>query len=58
MTHCYEDDRLQCTAITQNKKRCTRVATHSNGGKVLCGKHHQMWVVKRANDAPIKRGKK
>ena len=42
----YEQDRLQCQATTQLKKRCARVATHHNGGKLLC-EHHHTQVVKQ-----------
>ena len=55
--NCYEEDRLQCTAQTDTKKRCTRIATNDNGGKVLCERHHQMHLAKKANDAPIVRKK-
>lgn len=52
-----EQDRLQCTAKTDRGGRCTRVGTHSNGGTagVLCEMHHQLYMVKRANDAPIRK---
>lgn len=50
--------KLQCTATTQRKERCTRIATHFTGSKSLCEKHHGEYVVKRVNDVPIKRGKK
>ena len=56
--NCYEEDRLQCTAQTDTKKRCTRIATHDNGGKVLCERHHQMHLAKKANDVPIVRKQK
>jgi hypothetical protein len=39
---CWEEDRLQCQAVGTNKKRCSRIGTHSNGGKVLCETHHQI----------------
>ena len=37
----YEEDRVQCTAERQDGKRCTQIGTHSNGGGVLCDRHHQ-----------------
>lgn len=54
----YETDRVQCQAVTDKKVRCTRIGTHSDGGKVLCERHAQMARAKRANDVLIKRGKK
>jgi hypothetical protein len=53
MQRYYEEDRLQCSAITQQKKRCTRIGTHSNGGSVLCDSHQRELLKKKANDAPI-----
>ena len=50
-----EPDTCQCQSLTDTKKRCTRIATHSNGGKVLCERHHQMHLAKKANDVPIVR---
>ncbi len=44
MNRSYEQDKCQCQAMTQQKKRCARIATHSAGGKVLCEKHHQMAI--------------
>ena len=52
-----EPDTCQCQSLTDTKKRCTRIATHSNGGKVLCERHHQMHLAKKANDVPIVRKK-
>ena len=55
----YDDDKIQCTATTQNGKRCTRIGTHGNGGKhVLCELHHGLYQIKRANDVLILRTKK
>ena len=51
----YERGRVQGTAVTEAKKRCTRTGRHSNGSGVLCDRHHQLWMVKRANDAQIVR---
>jgi len=51
----YEPDKLQCAALTQEKKRCTRIGTHSNGGKVLCTEHHQIYMRDKANAQPIKK---
>jgi hypothetical protein len=53
--NAYELDKLQCTAKKQDGKRCTRIATHGNGGGVLCERHHQMYLAKKANDSPIVR---
>ena len=44
MNHSYEPDRLQCQAVTTLKKRCARIATHCNGGKLLCEDHHKKVV--------------
>ena len=52
-----EPDRLQCVETTDRGTRCTRIATHSNGGKVLCERHHQIAIRNRANDVPIVRKK-
>lgn len=57
MNHSFEEDRLQCQSLTQSKKRCTRIGQFSCGGKVLCTEHHQLAMVKRANDALIERKK-
>ena len=51
----YEQDRIQCQEVTDQKKRCERIGTVSCGGKVRCGGHHQMYLVKRANDVPVKK---
>lgn len=53
----YEEDRVQCQAISpKTKKRCTLIATHSDGGKAYCERHVQIARRDRANKAPI-RGK-
>lgn len=57
MSYSYEQDKLQCTAITDKRTRCTRIGTHSNGGGVLCERHHQQLQLKRANDAPIRKSR-
>jgi hypothetical protein len=54
----YEEDRLQCSAITDAKKRCTRIATHSDGGKAYCERHMQIARRDRVNAQPIVRSKK
>ena len=46
----YELDKLQCQAMTQLKKRCVRIATHHNGGKLLCENHHQMAMAKKKEE--------
>ena len=54
--NCYEEDRLQCNCITDQKKRCTRIAKHDNGsGKLLCDAHQREYLKKKANDVPIVR---
>ncbi len=50
-----EPDTLTCTARTERGTRCTLPGTHSNGGGVLCERHHRQMLVKKANDAPIVR---
>lgn len=57
MTRSYEQDRVQCQALTTapGMPRCTRIGTHSDGAKVLCERHAQMARAKRANDVLIKR---
>lgn len=54
----YESDRIQCQGIGQNKKRCTCIATHSDGGKAYCERHVQIARRDRANAVPIKRSGK
>jgi len=56
MNH-YEEDNLRCTAMKDDKKRCTMKGTHDNGAGVLCTRHHQKALVKKANDFPIVRKK-
>ena len=59
LNNTYEADKLQCCATVDTKKRCTRIGTHGSGASgVLCEKHWQMWMVKRANDKPIVKDKK
>ncbi len=55
MRKMYEEDRVQCQAVTQNRKRCTCIATHSDGGKVYCERHMQIARRDRANAVPIVR---
>ena len=43
----YELDRLQCQAETTLKKRCSRIATHHSGGKLLCEDHHKRDVERK-----------
>jgi hypothetical protein len=52
-----EPDTCQCTAIGDNGKRRTMKGTHDNGAGVLCTRHHQKYLVKKANDQPIVRKK-
>ncbi len=52
MRRTYEEDKLQCSAITDTKKRCNRIGTHSNGGAVLCERHHQMKVNSKEKAKP------
>ena len=58
MTYCHENDRVQCQAITQDRKRCTRIGTNSDGGKVYCDRHVQIARRDRANNVPIVRKEK
>lgn len=60
MLRYYEDDRIQCSATTQQGKRCTRIGTHNNGGAngVLCDAHQREYLKKKANDAPIRKESK
>ena len=46
----YEPDRVQCQAITSEGKRCTQIARHSNGGKVLCPRQHLMVVATKMKE--------
>jgi hypothetical protein len=57
MNRSYEEDKTQCTAIGQNKKRCARIATHSCGGNAYCERHNQMAIRDRANSVPLKASK-
>ena len=50
MRHTNEPDRIQCQAIKRDKKRCTQIARHSNGGKVLCPRHHLMMVATKMKE--------
>ena len=52
---CYEEDKIQCQELTDMKKRCSRIGTHSGGGKIRCERHHQIFVRDRANAQPIVR---
>lgn len=55
----YESDRIQCQAVTsRGNKRCTLMATHSDGGKALCERHLQIARRDRANNAPLVKEKK
>ena len=45
MKRYYESDRIQCQAISpKTKKRCSSIATYSNGGKALCAKHQALAI--------------
>jgi len=55
LNQAYEEDRLQCSSVGQNKKRCTRIGTHSCGGEVRCEAHHQLYLREKANAQPIKK---
>ena len=50
----YEPDAVRCQAVTNSGTRCTYTGTHSNGGKVLCERHHQLVM---AMKAPVKKEK-
>ena len=50
----YEPDALQCSQITQDKKRCTRIGTHSVGNAVRCETHHKLYL-RDKNAQPIKK---
>lgn len=55
----YEPDRIQCQAISpKTKKRCTLIATHSDGGKAYCERHVQIARRDRANAVSLKVEKK
>jgi hypothetical protein len=51
----YEDDRVQCTEMTDKGKRCSYVGVASVGNQIRCERHHQKYLVKKANDVPIVR---
>ena len=53
--NCYEQDKLQCTAITQSGTRCHRVGHYGVGGGSLCTEHHRLAMSKKVNDKPIRR---
>jgi len=56
MSRTYESDRVQCQAISKGThKRCTLIATHSDGGKAYCERHVQIARRDRANKTPIVR---
>lgn len=55
MRHGYEEDKVQCTALTSSGKRCHRIGHYGVGGGVLCTEHHRMQMVKKVNDKPIER---
>lgn len=56
MPRTYEADRCQCQAVSaKTKKRCTMIATRSDGGKAYCERHVQIARRNRANNAPIVR---
>jgi hypothetical protein len=56
MNNHYESDNLQCAAKSEKtKKRCALIASHSDGGKVLCLRHHQIAIRNRANSVPLKK---
>jgi hypothetical protein len=56
MNNHYEEDRLQCQAMSEKtKKRCSLIGTHSSGDKVLCLRHHQIAIRDRANSVPLKK---
>ena len=58
MNNHYEDDRIQCQAMSdKTKRRCSLIGTHSDGGKVLCERHVQIARRDRANAVPVN-GKK
>lgn len=59
MNRTYEADRCQCQAVsTKTKKRCSLIATYSDGGKVFCERHVQIARRDRANKAPSVRKEK
>ncbi len=44
LNYTNEPDRVQCQAKKKDGTRCTQIARHSNGGKVLCPRHHAMVI--------------
>ena len=55
MNNHYEDDRIQCQAMSdKTKRRCSLIGTHSDGGKVLCERHVQIARRDRANAVLVK----
>ncbi len=40
----YEQDKFQCQVIKKDGKRCTQIARHSNGGKLLCPRHQSEMI--------------
>ena len=58
MNNHYEEDRLQCQAMSdKTKRRCSLIGTHSDGGKVLCERHVQIARRDRANAVLVKEKK-
>jgi hypothetical protein len=58
MNNHYEDDRIQCQAMSdKTKRRCSLIGTHSDGGKVLCERHVQIARRDRANAVLVKEKK-
>ena len=50
----FEPDTVQCQQKKKDGQRCTFIGSHSNGGKVLCERHHQLVM---AMKAPVKKEK-
>jgi hypothetical protein len=50
-----EPDTCQCQAKREDNTRCTQRGTHDNGNGVLCTRHHQKALAKKANDVLIVR---
>jgi hypothetical protein len=58
MNNHYEDDRIQCQAMSdKTKRRCSLIGTHSDGGKVLCERHVQIARRDRANAVLVREKK-
>ena len=51
----YEHDRMQCQITTTKKQRCVRIATHSNGGKLMCEAHHGQYVGKKLQENKVEK---